>query len=148
MELTVYQQFVCVRRTKVRFVSSIIREPLHGENAVCPVSTELRLWLSGPNTVINNFIHALSLPSLPLRSWHVINLRKMRSANAFRFGCYQRWHQILSYVKTEFDENINNIVAGWPAEIDNTLSLKLGFSVDKNFNQVIQQFIQHDMWAE
>lgn len=38
------------------------------------------------------------------------------------------YEQILSYVKTEFDENINNIVAGWPAEIDNTLSLKLGFS--------------------
>ncbi|MFY1026957.1 D-erythronate dehydrogenase [Actinobacillus seminis] len=143
---------ICVRPGKPNkaassFVSSIIREPLHGENAVCPVSTELRLWLSGPNTVINNFIHALSLPSLPLRSWHVINLPGFSVSVAQMLSDLAaiKGEQILSYVKTEFDENINNIVAGWPAEIDNTLSLKLGFSVDKNFNQVIQQFIQHDM---
>ncbi|OZN24658.1 hypothetical protein CFY87_08050 [Actinobacillus seminis] len=143
---------ICVRPGKPNkaassFVSSIIREPLHGENAVCPVSTELRLWLSGPNTVINNFIHALSLPSLPLHSWHVINLPGFSVSVAQMLSDLAaiKGEQILSYVKTEFDENINNIVAGWPAEIDNTLSLKLGFSVDKNFNQVIQQFIQHDM---
>ncbi|MDY4280614.1 MAG: D-erythronate dehydrogenase [[Pasteurella] mairii] len=143
---------ICVRPGKPNkaassFVSSIIREPLHGENAVCPVSTELRLWLSSPNTVINNFIHALSLPSLPLRSWHVINLPGFSVSVAQMLSdlAVIKGEQILSYVKTEFDENINNIVASWPAEIDNTLSLKLGFSVDENFNQVIQQFIQHDM---
>ncbi|MCI7480685.1 D-erythronate dehydrogenase [[Pasteurella] aerogenes] len=143
---------ICVRPGKPNkaassFVSSIIREPLHDESAICPVSPKLRLWLSSPNTVINNFIHALSLPSLPLRSWHIINLpgfcvsvEQMLSDLVSIKG-----EQILSYVKTEFDENINNIVASWPAEIDNTLSLKLGFSVDQNFKDVIQQFIQHDM---
>lgn len=70
---------ICIRPGKPNkaassFVSSIIREPLNGEEAVCPVSEELRLWISSPNTVINNFIHALTLPSLPQRSWHVINL--------------------------------------------------------------------------
>ena len=70
---------ICIRPGKPNkaassFVSSIMREPLHGETAVCPVSEELRLWLSSPNTVVANFIHALTLQSLPQRSWHTINL--------------------------------------------------------------------------
>lgn len=143
---------ICIRPGKPNkaassFVSSIIREPLHGEEAICPVSGSLRLWLSSPNTVINNFIHALTLPSLPPRSWHVINLP------GFTVSVEQmlsdlvsiKGEQILDKVQFKFDENINNIVASWPVEIDKTTALKLGFTADNNFKEVIQQFIQYDM---
>ncbi|EXI62762.1 hypothetical protein MHD_06400 [Mannheimia granulomatis] len=143
---------ICIRPGKPNkaassFVSSIIREPLNGEEAICPVSQDLRLWISSPNTVINNFIHALTLPSLPQRSWHIINLpgftvsvKQMLSDLASIKG-----EDILEKVRFEFDENINNIVASWPAEIDNNTALKHGFSVDVDFKEVIQQFIKHDM---
>lgn len=143
---------ICIRLGKPNkaassFVSSIIREPLQGEEAICPVSSDLRLWLSSPNTVINNFIHALTLPSLPQRSWHIINLpgftvsvKQMLSDLASIKG-----ENILEKVRFEFDENINNIVASWPAEIDNKTALKHGFNVDADFKEVIQQFIKNDM---
>lgn len=143
---------ICIRPGKPNkaassFVSSIMREPLHNEKAICPVSKELRLWLSSPNTVITNFIHALTLASLPLRSWHVINLP------GFSISVQQmltdlsaiKGEQILENIEFSFDENINNIVASWPAQIDNTQSMRLGFSVDQHFTDVIQQFIQYDM---
>lgn len=143
---------ICIRPGKPNkaassFVSSIMREPLHGETAICPVSEELRLWLSSPNTVVANFIHALTLPSLPQRSWHTINLpgfsvtvKQMLSDLSQIKG-----EVILKHIKFEFDESINNIVASWPARIDNTQALALGFSVDSNFQSVIQQFIEYDM---
>lgn len=143
---------ICIRPGKPNkaassFVSSIIREPLQGEEAICPVSSDLRLWLSSPNTVINNFIHALTLPSLPQRSWHIINLpgftvsvKQMLSDLASIKG-----ENILEKVRFKFDENINNIVASWPAEIDNKTALKHGFNVDVDFKEVIQQFIKNDM---
>ena len=143
---------ICIRPGKPNkaassFVSSIMREPLHGETAVCPVSEELRLWLSSPNTVVANFIHALTLPSLSQRSWHTINLpgfsvtvKQMLSDLSQIKG-----EEILKHIKFEFDESINNIVASWPARIDNTQALALGFSVDSNFQSVIQQFIEYDM---
>ncbi|WP_438834119.1 D-erythronate dehydrogenase [Aeromonas oralensis] len=58
---------ICVRpgkpnRAASSFVSSIIREPLQGEITVCPVSPELRLWLSSPATVVANFLLAATLP--------------------------------------------------------------------------------------
>lgn len=143
---------ICIRPGKPNkaassFVSSIMREPLHGESAICPVSQDLLLWLSSPNTVIHNFIHALGLPSLPLWSWHVINLpgftisvKQMLSDLAQVKG-----EAILEHIKFEFDENINNIVASWPAAINCTSAENLGFTADKNFKDVIQQFIQFDM---
>ncbi|EEY10857.1 hypothetical protein COI_0459 [Mannheimia haemolytica serotype A2 str. OVINE] len=143
---------ICIRPGKPNkaassFVSGIIREPLHGEETICPVSGSLRLWLSSPNTVINNFIHALTLPSLPPRSWHVINLP------GFTVSVEQmlsdlvsiKGEQILEKIQFKFDENINNIVASWPAEIDKDTALKLGFTADNDFKEVIQQFIQYDM---
>ncbi|HBO38647.1 MAG TPA: hypothetical protein DD638_08265 [Pasteurellaceae bacterium] len=143
---------ICIRPGKPNkaassFVSSIIREPLHHENVICPVDENLSLWLSSPNTVVNNFIHALKLPSLPLRHWHVINLpgftisvKQMLSDLAQIKG-----EQILEYIAFNFDENINNIVASWPAEIDNANALALGFKADNDFKDVIRQFIQYDM---
>lgn len=143
---------ICIRPGKPNkaassFVSSIIREPLNHEDVICPVSEKLNLWLSSPNTVVSNFIHALTLPSLPLRDWHTINLpgftvsvEQMLSNLAEVKG-----KEILEKVRFEFDENINNIVASWPAQINCEQALNLGFKVDENFVDVIQQFIQFDM---
>src|SRR5690606_28126896 len=44
------------------FASGIIREPLNGETAVCPVAPETVLWLLSPATVIDCFLHAHNLP--------------------------------------------------------------------------------------
>lgn len=52
------------------FISGIIREPLHGEQAICPVgngfdSPELSLaaWVASPETTIKNFVIAKHVPA-------------------------------------------------------------------------------------
>lgn len=143
---------ICIRPGKPNkaassFVSSIMREPLHGENAVCPVSEDLLLWLSSPNTIVENFIHALTLPSLPPRSWHVINLPGFMVSVKQMLAdlTYIKGEEILEKITFEFDENINNIVASWPVEINCAQAQALGFKADADFASVIKQFIQFDM---
>lgn len=143
---------ICIRPGKPNkaassFVSSIIREPLHGENAVCPVSEDLLLWLSSPNTIVENFIHALTLPSLPPRSWHVINLPGFTVSVKQMLAdlAHIKGEEILEKITFEFDENINNIVASWPVEINCAQAQALGFKADADFASVIKQFIQFDM---
>ncbi|OBX08615.1 hypothetical protein QV08_04020 [Gallibacterium salpingitidis] len=143
---------ICIRPGKPNkaassFVSGIIREPLTGEVANCPVDQSLALWLSSPDTVISNFIHALTLPSLAQRDWHVINLpgftitvESMLNQLALIKG-----EEILNKVTYQFDSKINDIVASWPAKIDIARALSLGFSVDNNFADVIHQFINKDL---
>src|SRR5580765_1501564 len=40
------------------FVSGIIREPLAGIDAVCPVPLDTRVWISSPDAVTRNLVHA------------------------------------------------------------------------------------------
>ena len=44
------------------FASSIIREPLNGEEAICPVPAETRMWLLSPGAAIECLITAHDLP--------------------------------------------------------------------------------------
>ncbi|MEZ4849059.1 MAG: hypothetical protein R3B93_10680 [Bacteroidia bacterium] len=47
------------------FVSSIIREPLQGKGATCPVSRDVEVWILSPKRVTEHFIHA----ALPAQTW-------------------------------------------------------------------------------
>src|SRR4029453_19579009 len=44
------------------FASGIIREPLNGEEAICPVSADTRLWLLAPAAAADSLISAPHLP--------------------------------------------------------------------------------------
>ena len=43
------------------FASSIIREPLQGERAICPVSPETKLWILSPRQAVRSSLKALEL---------------------------------------------------------------------------------------
>ncbi|WP_431223917.1 D-erythronate dehydrogenase [Serratia sp. L9] len=129
------------------FASGIIREPLHGQPSVCPVSPELALWLSSPGTVVSNFIHAARLSAAQFSTSRTVNLpgisvtvRQMMAALADVAG-----EQARARVSFEPDETINRIVASWPGNFDIQRGLDLGFSADKNFQQIIRSFIRDDM---
>ncbi|MFC0309742.1 D-erythronate dehydrogenase [Gallibacterium trehalosifermentans] len=143
---------ICIRPGKPNkaassFVSGIIREPLTGEVANCPVDKSLALWLSSPDTVIANFIHALSLPPLDARDWHVINLPgfTITVEAMLQELAHIKGEDILKKVTYQVDSKINDIVASWPAKIDIVRALSLGFCVDNHFADVIHQFINKDL---
>ena len=49
-------------RAASTFASSIIREPLAGKDAVCPVSADTVMALASPRRVVAGLVHALDLP--------------------------------------------------------------------------------------
>ena len=129
------------------FASGIIREPLHGEQAVCPVNAELALWLSSPAAVVSNFIHAATLPASAFGALRTLNLpgisvrvREMLEALRAVAG-----DVVAARVRFEPDAAINRIVAGWPGEFDTQRARHLGFIADESFEQAIRAFIRDDM---
>ena len=56
------------------FVSSIIREPLHGEKASCPVPPETEVWIQSPKSITFNFIHAANIDETTLGDDRIITL--------------------------------------------------------------------------
>lgn len=146
---------ICIRPGKPNkaassFVSSIMREPLTGLPAVCPVDPQLQLWLSSPAVLISNLVKALSLPSFARRDWHVVNLPGFTVSVAQMITDLEavRGTAATALIKYEFDAMINDIVASWPARIDNTKALALGFDVDADFKSVIKQFITQELGQE
>ena len=64
------------------FASGIIREPLNGEESVCPVDPDARLWLMSPATVVDCLIAAHDLPPDALGASRAVNLPGSRSPSA------------------------------------------------------------------
>ncbi|EJL6327658.1 SDR family oxidoreductase [Vibrio cholerae] len=139
---------ICIRpgvpnQAASSFVSGIIREPLKGETSNCPVDLDLGLWISSPETVINNIIHASQLEPSAIQGYRTFNLpgikvtpRIMLKAMASQVDIART--QLVSVKK---DTAIEAIVASWPQEIDNTHELSLGFQVDSDFNSVLASYI-------
>jgi D-erythronate 2-dehydrogenase len=145
---------ICVRpgrpnQAASSFVSSIIREPLHGEPALCPVSPDLSLWLSSPATVVQNLLHAATLNTAALQDWRTVNLPGISVTVQQMLDALERKTDTATLARVRFEPNeaINRIVSSWPGVIDNTRALQLGFRVDGHFDNFIKQYITHDMQA-
>nr|ODN90019.1 nucleoside-diphosphate-sugar epimerase [Cryptococcus depauperatus CBS 7841] len=135
------------------FISGIIREPLHGEEAICPVgnsfdSKELGLaaWVASPETTIRNFVIAKHIPAerfLPhtrvaYLPGFTVTVREELEALEKVAG-----KEILSLIKFKAsDDPINRrIVGSWPARFDNEYPLSLGFTVDEGgMVPIVQRF--------
>jgi nucleoside-diphosphate-sugar epimerase len=129
------------------FASGIIREALHGESSICPVSPDLALWLSSPGTVIDNFIHAAQLSATQFGTSRTVNLPGIsvtvqQMLHALGAVAGEQARARVSFVP---DAAINRIVASWPGHFDVRRALALGFSVDEDFQQIIRAFMRDDM---
>lgn len=125
------------------FASSILREPLNGEDAVCPVPTELALFVMSPGRVIEALIHGSEVPgeafgasrSLMLPGI-TVNVAEMLETLGELGG-----DDALARVRHEPDPRIEAIVASWPARFVNQRAQRLGFQGDRNFREIVESFL-------
>ncbi|MGM8929950.1 D-erythronate dehydrogenase [Salinicola halophyticus] len=125
------------------FASSIIREPLSGLEAICPVDAGLPLWLSSPRAVVANLVHALALDGETLGDWRTLNLpgitvtvEEMLDALERQAGTSAR-----DLVRFEPDAGIDAIVASWPGGLAVERPLSLGFQADSDFDAIIHAYL-------
>ncbi|GJP29550.1 hypothetical protein CLOM_g17135 [Closterium sp. NIES-68] len=124
------------------FCSSIIREPLHGKPATCPVDPALPLWLQSPRTVIRNILHAARLPALPPNHPRTITLPGLTTTAAELVGQLPRFGADPSLVQWVPDPFINDIVASWPGHIHTPTAIQLGFQPDTEVASIVEEYVQ------
>ena len=131
------------------FLSSIIREPLNGEAAVCPVPLESAVAIASPHRAIQGLIAvaeadrdalggrtALNLPALTVRVGEMLEaLRQVGGQSA------------LDLVRFVPDANVARIVGGWPSTFDNSRAERLGLTPDRDILSVVHHF-QEDQRKE
>ena len=125
------------------FVSGIIREPLNGEPANCPVSPETMVWILSPNAVIHNFMHAATLSSTKLGINRIINLPGLRVSIADMVQALEviAGKNSTDLIQWNADPFIQSIVLTWPTDFITTQAEALGFIKDDSVEGLIQQYV-------
>ena len=127
-------------RAASSFASSIIREPLGGEEAICPIDPEFAIWICSPETIINNLAHALSLDAERLEICRTINLPGMSIEVREMIESLERvaGSEASARIRYERDPQIEAIVYSWAPLFDNRYALSLGFDVDEQFDDIVR----------
>jgi nucleoside-diphosphate-sugar epimerase len=131
------------------FASGIIREPLNGEDAMCPVGHDARIWVASPRTAIAGLLRANELPSDALGNRRWVNVPGISVTAADMAASLERvaGPDVAKRIRWEPDARIERMVRGWPWEIDNTRALGLGFPVDDNFDSIVRRYVAEDLGA-
>ncbi|CAJ0818418.1 D-erythronate dehydrogenase [Ralstonia wenshanensis] len=126
------------------FASGIIREPLSGEEAICPVEAETELWLASPRQVVASLLHAYTLPASAWGHRRSLNLpgitvRVGEMVEALRKVAGDA---PVSRIRWEPDARIKAIVQSWPARFDTARADAMGFGRDTSFEAMVRDYIE------
>jgi nucleoside-diphosphate-sugar epimerase len=134
-------------RAASTFASSIIREPLSGQAAVCPVSADTVMALASPRRVVDALLRALDLPAAAFgasRSLQVpgfsVGVGEMAAA-VRRAGGSEAYARI----RWQPDPLIQSIVSSWPQALATPRAAALGFAADNGIDEVVKAFIEDDL---
>ncbi len=129
------------------FASGIIREPLAGLEAVCPVAPETSMWVQSPRAVIDNLIVGHEVPTTEFRHTRSVNVPGISVAVADMVAALRRvaGDTVADRVKWELDPAIDRIVSTWPARFAPELGPRLGMRADTDFDSIVRAYIGDDM---
>lgn len=129
------------------FASSIIREPLQGDPAICPVSPETRMPILSPRKAVAAFLHVHDLPADALGAHRGILLNGLAAPVADMVKAVERHggQQAAGRIEWKADPAIQKIVSSWPTAIDAERARRLGFPVDRDIDEIVANFIADDM---
>ncbi len=143
---------ICVRPGKPNlaasgFFSNIIREPLHGAQAVLPVAPEVRHWFASPRSAIQFLVHAATLDSEALGHQRSLTMPGVSATVAMQIEALRRiaGDAAVSLISSQPDEAIARIVDGWPRAFDARRAHALGFRAEHDFDQIIRVYIEDEL---
>ena len=131
------------------FASGIIREPLNGEAAVCPVSANTRLWLASPETIIESLVFGHEVATAEFGATRNINVPGLSVTVGDMVAALERvaGTDVVNRIQWTPDPRIERIVSTWPGALDSGKALSLGFPRDENFDAFIRQYMRDEMSA-
>jgi D-erythronate 2-dehydrogenase len=134
-------------RAASTFASSMIREPLTGQGAVCPVSPDTVMALASPRRIVAGLVHALDLPGEAFGASRSLQLPGFSVAVGEMAAALRRagGEDASRRIAWRPDPQIQAIVGSWPRALTTPRAEALGFGRDSGIDEVIQAFIEDDL---
>jgi D-erythronate 2-dehydrogenase len=129
------------------FFSSIIREPLAGEEAVLPVEDSVLHWHASPRAAVGFLIHAAGVDRDKLGPRVNLTMPGVCCTVAEQIAALRRiaGDRVVGRIRREPDPLVARIVAGWPSRFDPRRALALGFQAEASFDEIIRVHIADEL---
>ena len=133
-------------RAASSFASGIIREPLSGVDAPCPVAPATRMWVQSPRAVVSNLLvgHEAGADALP--AFRAINVPGIDIAVGDMVTALRSvaGDAVAARVLWRYDPVIDRIVSTWPARFEARVGRALGMRADEDFESIVRDYITRD----
>jgi nucleoside-diphosphate-sugar epimerase len=129
------------------FFSSIIREPLNGEEAALPVDEGVKNWHASPRAAVGFLVHAAGLDGKQRGPRVNLTMPGVCCTVAEQIAALRRiaGDKVASRIRRAPDPLIQRIVAGWPSRFDPGRALALGFKAEASFDEIIHVHIEDEL---
>jgi nucleoside-diphosphate-sugar epimerase len=143
---------ICVRPGKPNkaasgFFSSIIREPLNGQETVLPVSMDVRHAHASPRSAVNFLVHAATMDTSRIGPRRNLTMPSVSVTVGEQIEALRRiaGEQAVARIRHELDPTIIRFVEGWPRRFDASRAESLGFRAEASFDEIISIYIEDEL---
>ncbi|MNQ95649.1 hypothetical protein D3C85_1112150 [compost metagenome] len=116
---------------------------MNGEAAVCPVSTDLRLWLLSPRGAIVSLIAGHELAGEAFGASRTVNLPGLSVSVGEMIAALEQvaGSEVTKRISYAPDPAVERIVKSWPGAWDTARAEALGLTADADFAGIIRAYI-------
>jgi nucleoside-diphosphate-sugar epimerase len=128
------------------FVSGIIREPLAGLRATCPVAQETPIALSSPRRTLQGILRAAAAGERAWGSRTAMNLPALATTPKDMAEAMDR---VAGYAASDLidwadDPVIGAIVRSWPASVETPRASALSLRPEASFDDIVRQYLDDE----
>lgn len=129
------------------FFSSILREPLAGQEAVLPVPDTVRHWHASPRSAVEFLVRAAALDGEAVGPRRTLSMPGLSATVGEQIEALRRvaGESAVGLIRREPDEGIRRMVEGWAPALEATRALRLGFTAESSFDEIIRVHIEDEL---
>jgi len=143
---------ICIRPGKPNkaassFFSSILREPLVGQEAVLPVGDEVRHWHASPRSAVGFLLHGATVDLEVVGPRRNLSMPGVSATVGEQIEALRRTagDKAVKLIRRKPDEMIMRICARWAAGFEATRARALGFAAETSFDEIIRIHIEDEL---
>lgn len=134
-------------RAASTFASSIIREPLAGQEAVCPVDRDTAIYILSPRRVVEAMVLAMRLPESAWATNRTLTLPGITTTVGAMVDALARvaGEAVADRIRWQPDPAVQRIVETWPVRAEPQRARSMGFSDDGTFDAILLAHIEDEL---
>jgi D-erythronate 2-dehydrogenase len=122
-------------------IAALIREPLAGRDAPCPLAADTRFPVASVQAVVKAFLALHELPAERFGSTRVMNLPSLSVTPAEIARAVEK-HAPAGRIHWQPDAQMQAIVDGWPRAFTSALALSLGLQGDRHIDDIVTAYLE------